>query len=255
MRAASRGGGCYDRGLMKGTVMLSHGLESGPNATKVSALARVADVLGWQSVRPDFLDIDARKDPRAIDARIARLLASTPAQGRIVFGGSSMGAFVSGFASLERRAAGLFLLTGATGAGKSSVLDAVCFALYGEVPGDRHDAKHLRSDHAPAEAVPEVRLEFSVGERRFLFTRSPAWERPKRRGTGTTRQQARVVIEESRAGQWLTLTTRLDDAGLLVTDLLGPGHLPQTRMTRSEAATIQPTRGATGTGDGGSRDG
>ena len=63
---------------MKGTVILSHGLESGPNATKVSALARVADVLGWQSVRPDYLDIDARKDPRAIDARIARALANTP---------------------------------------------------------------------------------------------------------------------------------------------------------------------------------
>ena len=117
--------------------------------------------------------------------------------------------------------AGLFLLTGATGAGKSSVLDAVCFALYGEVPGDRHDAKHLRSDHAPADASPEVRLELSVGERRFLFTRSPAWERPKRRGTGTTRQQARVVVEEKREGSWITLTTRLDDAGLLVTDLLG----------------------------------
>ncbi len=116
---------------------------------------------------------------------------------------------------------GLFLLTGATGAGKSSVLDAVCFALYGEVPGDRHDAKHLRSDHAPGDAAPEVRLELSVGERRFLFTRSPAWERPKRRGTGTTRQQARVIVEEQRGASWTTLTTRLDDAGLFVTGLLG----------------------------------
>lgn len=95
---------------MKGTVILSHGLESGPNATKVSALARVADMLGWESIRPDYLDIDARKDPRAIDARIARALAHTPGEGRIVFGGSSMGAFVSGFASLEHACAGLFLL-------------------------------------------------------------------------------------------------------------------------------------------------
>jgi predicted alpha/beta-hydrolase family hydrolase len=95
---------------MKGTVILSHGLESGPNATKVSALARVADALGWESVRPDYLDIDARKDPRAIDARIARVLANTPGEGRVVFGGSSMGAFVSGFASLEHACAGLFLL-------------------------------------------------------------------------------------------------------------------------------------------------
>ena len=95
---------------MKGTVILSHGLESGPNATKVSALAEVADALGWASVRPDFLDIDARKDPRALDARIERALVHTPASGRVVFGGSSMGAFVSGFASLERACDGLFLL-------------------------------------------------------------------------------------------------------------------------------------------------
>jgi len=95
---------------MKGTVILSHGLESGPNATKVSALAEVAYALGWVSVRPDYLDIDARKDPRGIDARIARTLAHTPTEGRIVFGGSSMGAFVSGLASLEQECAGLFLL-------------------------------------------------------------------------------------------------------------------------------------------------
>ena len=79
---------------MKGTVVLSHGLESGPNATKVSALAEVAESLGWAAVRPDYLDIDARKDPRAIDARIARTLAHASAEGRVVFGGSSMGAFV-----------------------------------------------------------------------------------------------------------------------------------------------------------------
>jgi predicted alpha/beta-hydrolase family hydrolase len=95
---------------MKGTVILSHGLESGPNATKVSALAKIAEALGWDSVRPDYLDIDARKDPRAIDARVARALGQTPSEGRIVFGGSSMGAFVSGLASLERPCAGLFLL-------------------------------------------------------------------------------------------------------------------------------------------------
>ena len=71
--------------------------------------------------------------------------------------------------------AGLFLMTGATGAGKTSVLDAVCFGLYGEVPGDRHQARHLRSDHAASDVAAEVVLTFSVGARTLRLTRSPAW--------------------------------------------------------------------------------
>lgn len=121
----------------------------------------------------------------------------------------------------ELASGGLFLLTGDTGAGKTSVLDAVCFALYGEVPGDRHAARHLRSDHAEPHVEPLVVLEFSIGARTFRFTRSPAWERPKRRGSGTTRVQAHAVVEEQRAGDWVALTNRLDEAGHLVTGLLG----------------------------------
>lgn len=121
-------------------------------------------------------------------------------------------------------AGGLFLLTGDTGAGKTSVLDAVCFALYGEVPGDRHQARHLRSDHAAPEVAPRVVLRLSIGERTFRFTRSPAWERPKRRGSGTTQEQARALVEEQRlagSADWTTLTNRLDEAGQLVSALLG----------------------------------
>ncbi len=117
--------------------------------------------------------------------------------------------------------AGLFLLTGATGAGKTSVLDAVCFGLYGEVPGDRHTARHLRSDQAAPDAEPQVVLCFSVGGRTFRTTRSPAWDRPRRRGEGTRRIQAHVVAEELQDGEWVALTTRLDEAGHLVTGLLG----------------------------------
>ncbi len=95
---------------MKGTVILSHGLESGPQATKVSALAKVAERLDWASVRPDYRSIDALADARAIDSRIQHAIAQTPERGRIVFAGSSMGAFVSGFASLARSCEGLFLL-------------------------------------------------------------------------------------------------------------------------------------------------
>lgn len=118
-------------------------------------------------------------------------------------------------------ASGLFLLTGATGAGKTSVLDAVCFALYGQVPGDRAGAKHLRSDHAPPDREPRVVLDLSIGDRRLRFTRSPAWSRPKRRGSGTTNAPAHVLVEERRDGSWTGLTNRLEDAGLLVGDLLG----------------------------------
>ncbi len=121
----------------------------------------------------------------------------------------------------ELASGGLFLLTGDTGAGKTSVLDAVCFALYGEVPGDRHQARHFRSDHADPDAEAQVVLRVSIGDRTFRFTRSPAWERSKRRGTGTTREQARVIVEEQRADGWTTLTNRLDEAGQLVSALLG----------------------------------
>ncbi|HEV2798224.1 MAG TPA: SMC family ATPase [Nocardioides sp.] len=134
--------------------------------------------------------------------------------------------------------AGLFLLSGPTGAGKSSVLDAVCFALYGDVPGDRSAAKRLRSDHAGDDVVPRVVLEATLSGRRFRIDRSPAWTRAKKRGSGTTTEQARVVISERRSndggdiaddaegGDWQPLSTRLDETGHLVTRLVGM-TLPQ----------------------------
>ena len=95
---------------MKGTIILSHGLESGPHATKVTALARVADALGWASIRPDYRDLDASRDLEAITARVARAIAAAPAEGPVIFAGSSMGAFISGFASRQRECEALFLM-------------------------------------------------------------------------------------------------------------------------------------------------
>ncbi|MEO9323931.1 SMC family ATPase [Nocardioides sp. C4-1] len=121
----------------------------------------------------------------------------------------------------ELSEAGLFLLSGATGAGKTSVLDAVCFALYGDVPGDRGSAKRLRSDHAAPHTVPRVTLEVTLSGRRFRVVRSPAWRRPKRRGEGTTAQQAGVTLSELVDDSWTPLSSRLDETGDLLGRLLG----------------------------------
>ncbi|WP_157406650.1 AAA family ATPase, partial [Actinomadura rubrobrunea] len=119
--------------------------------------------------------------------------------------------------------AGLFLIHGQTGAGKTSILDAVCFALYGRVPGarSRNEATALRSDHAPPGTAPRVVLETTIRGRRLRITRSPKWERPKLRGRGTRVEQAKVVVEEFKQGEWEALATRLDEAGDLIGRLLG----------------------------------
>jgi exonuclease SbcC len=117
--------------------------------------------------------------------------------------------------------AGLFLINGPTGAGKTSVLDAVCFALYGRVPSVRNDAKNLRSQHAPPDRAPEVVLDVTIRGRRFTIRRSPKWDRPKRRGAGTTEEKAKVLLQERRDGEWVTWSSRFDEAGQKIGDLLG----------------------------------
>lgn len=116
---------------------------------------------------------------------------------------------------------GLFLLSGPTGAGKTSVLDAVAFALYGTVPGDRGGARHLRNDRAASMQRPLVRLDLTVRGHRILIERSPAWQRPKKRGQGETTEHASVRVLEHRDHAWQLLTTRMEEATALVTDWLG----------------------------------
>jgi len=103
---------------------------------------------------------------------------------------------------------GLFLLHGETGAGKTTLLDAIGFALYGRVPGERGKARRLRSDHAAPSTPTEVQLEATLGGRRMRITRKPEQERAKLRGTGTTTEQARVLLEEQ-AGKLQRLPSSL----------------------------------------------
>lgn len=101
---------------VRGHCILSHGFESGPDATKVTALADAAQRLGWTCERPDYTDLDARREAGEfgdVRARLQRLLAlatEAAARGPLVLAGSSLGAWISAQASLQVPVAGLFLM-------------------------------------------------------------------------------------------------------------------------------------------------
>ncbi|WP_433199692.1 AAA family ATPase [Nocardia sp. CA-107356] len=115
---------------------------------------------------------------------------------------------------------GLFLLHGQTGAGKTTVLDAIAFALYGSVPGARGESKRLHSDHADEQTPPRVLLEATLGGRRVRLTRSPEFQRPSKRAkSGRVKENATATLE------WLdgrgANLARLTDIGDEIIRLLG----------------------------------
>lgn len=101
---------------MRGHCILSHGFESGPDATKVKALAEAAERLGFSHERPDYTDLDARRDVSDLGdvaARVQRLLQlaqAAAARGPLILAGSSLGAWISGAVSLQVPVQGLFLM-------------------------------------------------------------------------------------------------------------------------------------------------
>jgi exonuclease SbcC len=115
---------------------------------------------------------------------------------------------------------GLFLIHGSTGAGKTFLLDALCFALYGEVSGDRN-VKGLKSDHAPPAAVPRVSLEFSCAGRRYLLERSPAYSAPKSRGEGSTDKPPSSVLFRLQGSQREPIASRTTEVNREVEGLVG----------------------------------
>ena len=116
---------------------------------------------------------------------------------------------------------GIFLIAGRTGAGKSSILDAVCFALYGSAPRYEDGEKRLRSDHAEPDDLTEVALEFTTGGRTWRIERSPDYLRPKKRGDGFTPQKAEARMGALVDGEWEWQAARPVDVAHLVDEVIG----------------------------------
>lgn len=113
---------------------------------------------------------------------------------------------------------GLYLITGDTGAGKTTIFDAICFALYGEASGSNRRSDMLRSNFADAKTPTFVELEFSCGGKVYSVRRSPEYERPKERGVGVTTQKAEALLLFPDDRQPLT---RWKEVTAAVTELIG----------------------------------
>ena len=89
---------------------------------------------------------------------------------------------------------GLFLISGDTGAGKTTIFDAICFALYGKTSGSYRDTKNLRSEYAKQGVESYVDFYFSHQGKNYHIRRSPAFERPKQRGEGVMTESEKAVL-------------------------------------------------------------
>ena len=118
---------------------------------------------------------------------------------------------------------GLFLIHGPTGAGKTFLLDAISFALYGAVSGERA-VSGLRSDHATADTETFVELEFQAQGHEWKVHRTPQYERAKKRGTGTTTSYSTAALFRLVDGVWDSVATKKDEVNPLVRDLVGLSH-------------------------------
>jgi len=116
---------------------------------------------------------------------------------------------------------GLFLLEGPTGAGKTTILDAITFALYGGLAGQDSAADRLHSDFADPETEPMVKLEFSVAGARHLITRVPEHQRLKRRGRGYTTAPMQVHLQRRQDCRWVSVSSNKAEVGDLVTTAVG----------------------------------
>ena len=112
---------------------------------------------------------------------------------------------------------GIYLITGDTGAGKTTIFDAITFALFGEPSGDSRDAGMLRSQYASPETPTEVELIFDYAGKRYTIRRNPQYTRRKARGDGFTEEKANAELAYP-DGRLVVKTREVNQA---VTEILG----------------------------------
>ena len=117
----------------------------------------------------------------------------------------------------------LFLIHGPTGGGKSTLLDAISFALYGESSGDERDGESLRSDYANSDVPTKVTLDFEVNKQKFRILRSPKQERSAKRGDGLVTIQPHVEMWalNDDGSEAEVLGSKIGDVQAKVVELLG----------------------------------
>lgn len=112
---------------------------------------------------------------------------------------------------------GLYLIRGDTGSGKTSLFDAITFALYGEASGSQRDATMFRSQYAAPETATFVELTFWNAERIYTIRRSPEYHRPAKRGSGFTIQKAEAVLHLPDGN----IVTRTREVNQTIHDIIG----------------------------------
>ena len=112
---------------------------------------------------------------------------------------------------------GLYLITGDTGAGKTTIFDAITYALYGEPSGDNREPSMFRSKYAAPSTPTYVELTFAYAGKRYTVRRNPDYERPALRGGGTTTQkaEAELTLPDGRA------ITRIKDVTNEIINIVG----------------------------------
>ncbi|MCL9779959.1 SMC family ATPase [Vibrio sp. S4M6] len=115
----------------------------------------------------------------------------------------------------------LFLINGATGSGKSSILDAMCYALYGETTGNERTGDQMRCDYAKPDLVTEISFEFSLGSKVLKVTRSPEQWLPKKRGEGKTKRVHKASLVQMNDGDESLISSRTTEVNKHLLELIG----------------------------------